>query len=216
MTGPSPGLPSVERLQALWRELNGRYFRGALPPVEIIWSRRLTASAGMFVSHVGPRAKTQLGSDTRPERRLIRLSLPLLQQLSERSHYVEQEILGTLAHEMIHQWQFDVLKRRPNHGPDFLMKMTEMNRGGFLGITIYHSLAKEAQAFAKYVWQCQRCGRAYERQKRTIRPSRHRCGACCGTLREVLAQGESHRSNVKSVRTENRAAGQTIQMELDF
>ena len=216
MTGPSPGLPSVERLQALWRELNARYFRDALPPVEVIWSRRLTASAGLFVSRVGPRAKTQRGTDTRPERRMIRLSLPLLQQLSERSQYVEQETLSTLAHEMIHQWQFDVLKRRPNHGPDFLRKMTEMNRGGFLGVTIYHSLGKEAQAFAKYVWQCQRCGRAYERQKRTIWPSHHRCGTCYAALREVLADGKSHRSNGQSVWTENRAPGQTIQMKLEF
>jgi len=169
----------------------------------------------MFVSRVGPRAKTQLGTDTRPERRLIRLSLPLLQQLSERSHYVEQEILGTLAHEMIHQWQFDVLKRRPNHGPDFARKMAAMNHDG-LGITICHRFDEAVRAFAKHAWQCRRCGKVYERQRRTIRPSRHRCGACCGQLREVLAQGNTPRSTVKSVRTENRATGQTIQMELDF
>ena len=93
-------------------------------------------------------------------------------------------LLTTLAHEMIHQWQFDVLKRRPNHGPDFCRKMTELNRDG-LGITIRHRMDGAVRALAKYVWECRRCGRSYERQRRTIHPGRHRCGACRGPLQEL-------------------------------
>ena len=85
------------------------------------------------------------------EGREIRLSEPLLTQLAERTPYAEQELMNTLAHEMIHQWQFDVLKRRPNHGPDFLRKMTEMNRSGLVSITTYHSLQKEVLALARLV-----------------------------------------------------------------
>jgi predicted SprT family Zn-dependent metalloprotease len=188
MAPTSPDLLSIEWLQGFWQELNRRYFCAALPLIDIVWSHRLTSSAGMFVSRVGPRAKSNTeAADTNLERRLIRLSLPLMQQLSQRSPDAQREILSTLAHEMIHQWQFDVLKRRPNHGPDFLRKMTEINRDGLVGITIYHSLGKETQALAKYAWRCLRCGRAYERQRRTIRPSRHRCGACRGPLSEVPA-----------------------------
>lgn len=192
-TANSPSPPrSTERLYTVWGDLNVRFFDGKLPSIKIVWSPRLTASSGMFVSRVGPRAKTDQGPDTRPERRLIRLSLPLLQSLSERTPYAEQEIVSTLAHEMIHQWQFDVLKRRPDHGFDFMRKMTEMNRSGLVGVTTYHSLKKEVQALSRYAWRCQQCGRIYQRHRRSIQPRRHRCGQCQGPLRELaFAQGKS-------------------------
>jgi len=167
---------TTDRLQHLWGEFNHRFFRGALPSIEVVWSRRLTSSAGMFASRVGPRVP-----DAGTARRCIRLSVPLLQQSSGD---VEHELLGTLAHEMIHQWQFDILKRRPNHGPDFRRKMVEMNREG-LGVTISHALDEAVLALAKYAWRCLGCGKVYQRQRRTIRPSRHRCGCCRGMLRPL-------------------------------
>ena len=168
---------TLEQLRAHWTDLNTRYFGGVLPSIEIVWSTRLTSSAGMFVSHAGPRSRED-GHDGRA-RRLIRLSTPLLQNLSE------HELLTTLAHEMIHQWQFDVRKRRPDHGPDFLEKMDAMNRDG-LKITIHHTLDEEVSAFMTYAWRCLECGQDYQRQRRTIRPKDHRCGACRGPLGEVL------------------------------
>ncbi len=180
----SPPL-STDRLQSIWLDLNARFFDGRLPPIQIVWSRRLTASSGMFVSRVGPRARTEHGTDARSERRAIRLSLPLLQSLSVRTSYAEQEVVSTIAHEMIHQWQFDLLKRRPDHGLDFLRKMTEMNRSGLVGVTIYHSLRKEVQALSRYAWRCRQCGRIYQRHRRSIQPQRHRCGQCRGPLQEL-------------------------------
>lgn len=168
---------TLEQLHAHWSDLNARYFGGALPPIEIVWSARLTSSAGMFVSHAGPRSRED-GREGRA-RRLIRLSAPLLQHLSGR------ELLSTLAHEMIHQWQFDLRKRRPGHGQDFLDKMDAMNRDG-LKITIHHTLDEEVSAFMTYAWRCLECGQDYPRQRRTIRPKDHRCGACRGLLGEVL------------------------------
>ena len=170
---------TLEQLQELWAKLNLRYFRGTLPAVDIEWSPRLTASSGMFVSRIGPRTRTTGSADLPPSRRLIRLSLPLLQRQSDK------EILSTLAHEMIHQWQFDVLKKRPNHGSDFREKMAAMNRDG-LDITVRHDLDDAVRALAKYAWRCLRCGRVYERQRRTIRPRHHQCGACRGQLRELV------------------------------
>ena len=91
---------------------------------------------------------------------------------------------------MIHQWQYDILKRRPNHGVDFRRMMARMNEQG-LGITIYHSLGKKVAALAKYAWRCQQCGSIYRRQRRTIQPRRHSCGACRGALHELaIAQDE--------------------------
>ena len=182
----SPPVTS-QHLTQIWGDLNSRYFAGLLPQIDLTWSRRLTSSVGMFVSRRGPRPRlTQMGLRP-PIKREIRLSLPLLQQVLQQSEYGEQEIVNTLAHEMIHQWQFDILKRRPNHGLDFLRKMTEMNRDGSLAITIYHSLQKEVLTLARFSWRCRQCGRVYRRQRRTIQPRRHHCGICRGALEELDA-----------------------------
>jgi predicted SprT family Zn-dependent metalloprotease len=200
---------TLQQLQAHWADLNVRYFGGALPPIDIVWSARLTSSAGMFVSHAGPRARDD-GRDGRA-RRLIRLSTPLLQNLSER------ELLSTLAHEMIHQWQFDVRKRRPDHGQDFLDMMEAMNRDG-LKITIHHALDEEVSAFMTYAWRCLECGQDYQRQRRTIRPKDHRCGACHGPLGEVLP-GKLPRKR-RRLRPQHRSAqyrpSPFVQLELPF
>jgi len=177
--------PSIEQLQTEWRTLNKRFFDGLLPPIVIVWSRRLTSSVGMFVSRGGPRPRQSDESTPNRAKREIRLSEPLMRCLAERTPYAEQERLNTLAHEMIHQWQFDILKRKPNHGPDFLRKMTEMNRSGLVAITIYHSLHREVQALAQFAWRCTDCGRIYRRQRKTIQPRRHLCGSCRGRLQEL-------------------------------
>lgn len=168
----------MNQIQDIWHDLNRRYFGERLQLIQIVWSRRLTASVGMFVSHVGPRTPHPRLQAQNGERRIIRLSIPLLQDQPE------QEMIGTLAHEMIHQWQYDILKRRPNHGPEFHRIMAIMNRDG-LGITIRHSLDKAVHALTKYTWRCTECGRDYHRQRNTILPGRHRCGECLGKLREL-------------------------------
>lgn len=199
-----------EQLRAHWTDLNARYFSGALPSIEIVWSARLTSSAGMFVSHAGPRSRED-GHEGRT-RRLIRLSAPLLQHLSGR------ELLSTLAHEMIHQWQFDVRKRRPDHGEEFLEKMEAMNRDG-LKITIHHTLDEEVSAFMTYAWRCLECGQDYQRQRRTIRPKDHRCGSCHGPLGEVLP-GKLSRKRRRMLRPRHRSAqyrpSPFVQLELPF
>ena len=204
----SPPVTSQHLIQ-IWSELNGRYFAGLLPPINLIWSCRLTSSVGMFVSRRGPRP--QLGRDglRPPTRREIRLSLPLLHQVVQRSEYGEREIVSTLAHEMIHQWQYDILKRRPNHGLDFLRKMTEMNRDGALAITIYHSLQKEVLALARFAWRCRQCGRVYRRQRRTIQPRRHHCGICRGLLQELNPSHVHRHASVEENRERSSSAPTT-------
>ena len=188
--------PSVEELQVHWRNLNARYFGNRLPPISIVWSRRLTSSIGMFASRVGPRAKQPQAFTVR--RREIRLSRPLLERLAERTSYAEQELLNTLAHEMIHQWQFDILKRRPNHGLDFLRKMTDMNRSGEVVVTTYHSLQKEVLALSPFAWRCTNCGQVYRRQRKTIKPRRHQCGSCRGSLQELDVRKVKRHSSIVS------------------
>ena len=169
---------SVDRLQVFWKHLADRYFQGRLPPIRIEWSTRLTASTGMFMSQVGPRSQRLSLAERHGSARVIRLSAPLLH------HQPESEIVRTLAHEMIHQWEYDVKKRHPKHGAEFLAIMDLMNRDG-LGITIRHSLDEQVEMLSKYAWQCLVCGQSYRRQRRTISPRTHRCGSCHGDLREL-------------------------------
>ncbi|HEX5544354.1 MAG TPA: SprT-like domain-containing protein [Nitrospira sp.] len=176
-------LLSSEGLQTRWRHLNARYFAGSLKPIEILWSQRLTASVGMFSCRQGSKTFSAVTDG----RREIRLSLPLFEQLAARTPYAEQELLNTLAHEMIHQWQFDVLKRRPDHGLEFLRKMTQINRAGEVAVTTYHSLEKEVIALSKFTWRCRDCGRLYRRHRKTIQPKRHHCGVCRGQLQELAS-----------------------------
>jgi predicted SprT family Zn-dependent metalloprotease len=181
---PSPPLTHPQLID-VWTHLNARYFDGVLPPIALVWSRRLTSSVGMFVSRAGPRSAWGDTGAPKTSKREIRLSLPLLTPLLARSPFGHHELVSTVAHEMIHQWQYDILKRRPNHGPDFLRKMREMNRGGALAITVYHALKKEVQALSRFAWRCGQCGRIYRRHRRTIQPRRHHCGNCRGALHEV-------------------------------
>ena len=176
-----------QQLIAIWADLNTKHFNGALPPIPLVWSRRLTSSVGMFVSRAGPRSSWGGNASHKSAQREIRLSLPLLKPLLARTPYGRNELVSTLAHEMIHQWQYDILKRRPNHGNDFLRKMTEMNRDGVLAITIYHSLQQEVHALTRFAWRCRQCGRIYRRQRRTIQPRRHHCGSCRGPLQELAS-----------------------------
>jgi predicted SprT family Zn-dependent metalloprotease len=211
MTPPSLPLTSPE-LVDIWNDLNDRYFDGALPPIAIVWSGRLTSSVGMFLGQTGPRSRR--GGMTFAKRREIRLSTPLLAPLMARSAFGRNELVSTLAHEMIHQWQYDILKRRPNHGPDFMRKMREMNRDGMLAVTVYHTLNKEVQALSRFAWRCRRCGRIYRRQRRTIQPRRHHCGSCRGSLHEVSSADlpgpplDNHRTD--------KPSQPPLQLELDF
>ena len=179
--------PPLSALQLIdmWHDLNSRYFDGALPPIALVWSTRLTSSVGMFVSGAGPRSSWGDNATPKSPKREIRLSVPLLTPLLARTPFGTNELVSTVAHEMIHQWQYDILKRRPNHGPDFLRKMREINRDGALAITVYHALKQEVQALSRFAWRCGRCGRIYRRQRRTIHPPRHHCGSCRGALHEV-------------------------------
>jgi predicted SprT family Zn-dependent metalloprotease len=163
----------------MWQVLNAQYFDGRLPAIDIQWSSRLTSSVGMFVSQTGPRSRFVSYEERHGSARKIRLSLPLLADMPH------SEIRGTLAHEMIHQWQYDIRKRRPSHGADF-SHMKDLMNGDGLGITVCHSLIQEVEAFTRYEWRCQSCGKGYRRQRRTIFPARHRCSECLGSLKEVV------------------------------
>ncbi|MDE0404876.1 MAG: SprT-like domain-containing protein [Nitrospira sp.] len=204
---------SVEHLQAIWRELNGSYFQNRLPAIEIQWSNRLTASAGLFRSRTGPRTSWVALEERHGKGRVIRLSVPLL------SRQPFEEIRGTLAHEMIHQWQFDVKKWCPSHGREFRRIMALMNNDG-LGITIYHTLGEDARVSVRFTWRCVWCGHAYHRHRNTLSTKRHRCGLCRGPLQEIVdrttgGESSSRPSPQPAPRGSNKQGG-LIQLAFQF
>ena len=208
---------SSSQLTDIWNDLNIRYFDGTLPSIALVWSKRLTSSVGMFVSRTGPRSSWGDGATSKASKREIRLSIPLLTPLLARTPFGENELISTLAHEMIHQWQYDILKRRPNHGPDFMRKMRDMNRDGALAITVYHALKNEVQALSRFAWRCGRCGRIYRRQRRTIQPRRHHCGSCRGALHEVSSRDLARPTPSEPRNLKPRPSAELRgQLELDF
>lgn len=168
---------SVEELQIYWSRFNRSYFQNRLPPIEIQWSKRLRSSSGLFVSKTGPRSQWVSSEERHGKGRVIRLSFPLLHDQSI------NEIQGTLAHEMIHQWQFDVKKNRPSHGREFRRLMTIMNQDG-LDITVYHSLNKKVEIAEQSSWKCIQCGQSYHRQRNTLSLRQDHCRYCNGFLEE--------------------------------
>ncbi|HNP28575.1 MAG TPA: SprT-like domain-containing protein [Nitrospirales bacterium] len=206
-------LVPLEEVQAIWQSLAHRFFENRLPLITIEWSTRLTASAGLFVSRIGPRSRWVSGENRQGAARVIRLSAPLL------GDQPEEELRRTLAHEMIHQWQFDIRRHRPSHGAEFREMMHRMNVAG-LGVTIRHKLDVAVQSHNRYAWQCVQCGMAYHRQRRTIIPGRHICSRCRGKLVEVvLHQMPKLHVETTSQREGNRGArqpepGSALQMSL--
>jgi predicted SprT family Zn-dependent metalloprotease len=178
-----PGLVPLETVQAMWQGLACRFFENRLPLITIEWSTRLTSSAGLFVSQVGPRSLWVSREYRHGAARVIRLSAPLLRDQPE------EELRRTLAHEMIHQWQFDIRKHRPSHGTEFREMMHRMNVEG-LGVSVRHRLETAVKVWIRYAWQCRQCGMAYHRQRRTIIPTRHICSRCRGPLMEVVCKQE--------------------------
>lgn len=106
---PQPGdLALLHRLRSLHRELNRRYFGGALGEIPIRLSGRM---------------RTRLGEVSVD----LRTGKPIEIALSRR-HLAEhpwQEVEHTVLHEMVHQWQAET-GRSIGHGPSFREKACEV------------------------------------------------------------------------------------------
>lgn len=189
-------LPDASVLFQAWTLLNRQFFEGKLAPLAIHWSTRLTASLGVFVCSRNA-IMIATGKGLSSPSRCIRLSQPLFHSLCHDPTKAARELRATLAHEMIHQWQFDRLHRRPDHGRTFRTMMEAMNREG-LHISIYHACTEAVAMHTRYCWACIQCGQRYERQRRTINPRRHRCGRCRGSLKLMCDEDRTNRSSINS------------------
>lgn len=177
-----------------WRSLNQQFFALRLRPIPILWSRRLTSSLGVFVGYRGTSPSILPGEKGRTDRCLIRLSYPLFQDLSATPLLADTALRETIAHEMIHQWQFQVLHKTPNHGTTFRQLMHQMNAAG-LAVSVYHRYGAHTHRLIRFVWACQACGLQYPRQRKSIDPRRHRCGRCRGMLTQIDQDASDRQAN---------------------
>ena len=159
-------------LAPLFQHLNQALFDQTIPKIPVVWSTRMTRSAGLFWWKQAQSAPLECG---------IRLSWPLL------SDRPPQDLLATLTHEMIHAWVALYLED-PNHGHGLLFqaKMAEINRNQTdFTVTQHHSFTAEVARHTKYRWDCLQCGTIYRRQRNSINLHRHRCGKCRGPLQRI-------------------------------
>ena len=100
-----PGdLVRLERLRALFTELNAQHFGGLLGPVELRLSALMRRRLGEFRPASGPGARPEIAISQRHLR-----------------YHGWAAASETLLHEMVHQWQAE--SGRPlGHGPDFRRK----------------------------------------------------------------------------------------------
>jgi hypothetical protein len=102
---PRPGdSEKVERLSALFRELNARHFAGRLPDVPIRVSGRMSSRLGQLSLTPDGERSCEIGVS----RRHIEV-------------HSWEEVAHTLLHEMVHLWQVGD-GQRVDHGPRFRAK----------------------------------------------------------------------------------------------
>lgn len=147
--GPAGGQGELPDLVALYRCLNARHFRGALPDCRPRWNSRLRTTAGRVY----------------PRQGVIELSP------SYHLSFGLREVRDTLLHEMIH---LDQHRRRIKVGHTKEMKA----RAKRLGIRRLSARDLPGRPRPRYRYRCPVCSRSVLRRIRTGR-NRNACVHCC-------------------------------------
>ena len=107
----------------------------------------------------------------------IVLSKPILANLSF------NDVQSTLCHEMIHAWVDMVLKVNEMHGPNFHIKMSEINASqNDFRVCIRHNYPVVRKEL-KYKGRCQNCGQIFLYRRRVKNIA---CKKCCNLLFEGI------------------------------
>ena len=138
-----------EDIHDLFTIYDQTFFRGDLEgKVLLEWSKRMTQCAGIcYLDQATRRSGKGLFC-------IVRLSLPLLKYRSM------NELYETLLHELIHAWLFLTKNKHERndghdgHGPDFLVKMREINDMTGLKLSVYHTFSEEVEQARGHVWLC--------------------------------------------------------------
>jgi predicted SprT family Zn-dependent metalloprotease len=191
--------------------------------VKVVWSNRLTSSAGLT------QFKQEKTKDT------VRLPdgsmAPVYKyhakiELSEKVVINEDQLLNTLAHEFCHvcTMMIDKVTNNP-HGAVFKKwgaECTKRFKDRGVKVTSCHSYDIQY----KYIWECTICGVIYQRHSKSISVERQRCGSCKGTLvqtrpaprsaaaRKLTSYQTFVKENMKKIKLENPGSPQKDVMRL--
>ena len=127
--------PKMKEVKAIYRLINREIFYNQLPMPKILL-RRLYDCVGICEGKEGPIRKTKSHCTI---------------HLADR-YYCRQWMISTLAHEMVHQYQWDVysnirvkrgLPRHMSHGPSFYIWRNKLAR---------HGIALKANSLKEHHW----------------------------------------------------------------
>ena len=152
----------------LYRKYNELAFGGELPPdLPIVWSKRLTSTAGL--------TKMSFQTSTGTRQGEIVLSEKVVDDVFR--------LKSTLLHEMCHAaaWFIDGT-RKPPHGQSF-WKWASICSANIPGavVTTCHSY----QIHKPFQFECVDCHTKYGRHSKSIDVKKHCCGVCKGKLEFV-------------------------------
>ncbi len=127
--------PKMREVKAIYRLINRTVFYNSLPMPTIVL-RRLYDAVGMCEGKEGPIRKTKSHC---------------IIHLADR-YYCRQWFISTLAHEMVHQYQWDIysnirvkrgLTRHMSHGPSFYIWRKKLKK---------HGIGLKANAIHEHRW----------------------------------------------------------------
>ncbi|PHH71668.1 hypothetical protein CDD82_6383 [Ophiocordyceps australis] len=149
--------------------------------VKVIWTKSLNTTAG----RANWRRET---TQSRPADGTAKLEQRhhASIELAEKVINDESKLLNVVAHEFCHLANFMIsgVNNRP-HGVEFQAWAAKCSRAFGESHGIHVTTRHTYDIDFKYVWRCTTCGYEYKRHSRSIKPGRHGCGNCKGTLEQI-------------------------------
>ncbi|CAK7197785.1 hypothetical protein SEUCBS139899_000433 [Sporothrix eucalyptigena] len=130
-------------------------------------------------------------------------------ELAEKVIDDEHRLLNVIAHEFCHLANFMVSGITGNpHGKEFKAWAAKCSQHfGHRGIQVTTKHAYEIDF--KYVWTCEACATEFKRHSKSIDPTRHRCGACKGVLKQTKPVPRGNGANKASKTSAGRGSTAT-------
>ncbi|KAF4121607.1 SprT [Geosmithia morbida] len=149
--------------------------------VTLVWSKTLNTTAG----RANWRRETVRTSKPDGTEVVVQHKHHASIELAEKVIDNEDRLLNVLAHEFCHLANFMVSGITGNpHGKEFKVWATKCSRS-FSDRGVKVTTKHTYEIDFKYIWECGECSTVYKRHSKSIKPEKHRCGTCKGTLKQI-------------------------------
>jgi hypothetical protein len=110
----------IKQLYTLHEEFNAADFDGQLHPIRVLIKRN-PRKWGWY--------EYKAHKDWRPVRKsLWKATITITDGCWDEEGTTDDDLYGTMLHEMIHQWQCEILDEAPHHNDVFKAKATELSK----------------------------------------------------------------------------------------